>query len=625
MLFLVWFICTQGVHAQSSAVQSWATLCSTNVENAYQQQIHSNISLIPPILFIGQDRKPDPNLDINSSWGVTYSDCKRSCGNITVFEFNSFASEATNWLFPWLALIAQIPFETSTPYRDIMSALVTVGSPMLATYSMIISMLLKRRIRGKFDDLMQRADNPRIKRTCPQLSSRLKYACTVVEESLQVPMRACEGPGWLSGLVVRAESQAFWRHFHDRLLDLRRGITISLIAQMLIAIVSWLFTVLTASVDDGQVEISEAIAASTLWMWLLPVVAGWVCVGTQFRKGTVANALRSAIYATEHKEKDVLESPMFPSLLDSMLKGIRVTTGIIEYGDEASEKRPILGHNAEGSATDVQRLDSNSTLEPDYQAGASVSPAASVQFQSGEPSPASMIDSSEAGPYYNGLSLVGAEASQGPINNYARVFTHWAFFNTIATAFGRFIVCLEQQNYTRPDYPPEQPVNVHRDSTCSCKQTVTAVDAIGLDASQAYRSFSHTETSLKLDLLQALIVGLLLQWGTTGAALVIVYYTPPVGFGCRSASFTIYGALATLSCSLLVSAAILSHLIVVRHQARRSIGHVLPVAFLMTRFCGNVLAAINAIWLVLSCVLQLAGIFDSWYASLTPSRHLKFC
>ncbi|KAJ7728642.1 hypothetical protein B0H16DRAFT_1211656, partial [Mycena metata] len=55
----------------------------------------------------------------------------------------------------------------------------------------------------------------------------------------------------------------------------------------------------------------------------------------------------------------------------------------------------------------------------------------------------------------------------------------------------------------------------------------------------------------------------ILQWGTTGAAVFVAYWTPSIGIGCRSGSYLIYGVAATLSWIILV----LSHLLL--HEAMR--------------------------------------------------------
>lgn len=50
-----------------------------------------------------------------------------------------------------------------------------------------------------------------------------------------------------------------------------------------------------------------------------------------------------------------------------------------------------------------------------------------------------------------------------------------------------------------------------------------------------------------------------------------------------------------------------------RHQRGQSFGRVLPALFVMCKTLGSSLAAVNAIWLILSSVFELAGIFDTCF------------
>lgn len=61
-------------------------------------------------------------------------------------------------------------------------------------------------------------------------------------------------------------------------------------------------------------------------------------------------------------------------------------------------------------------------------------------------------------------------------------------------------------------------------------------------------------------------LALYLQWGTTGAAMMIAYLTPTVGLGCRSGGYMIYGAAATVSWFLLAISSLFSHSAMLRYQ-----------------------------------------------------------
>ncbi|KAF8145329.1 hypothetical protein K438DRAFT_1872339, partial [Mycena galopus ATCC 62051] len=110
----------------------------------------------------------------------------------------------------------------------------------------------------------------------------------------------------------------------------------------------------------------------------------------------------------------------------------------------------------------------------------------------------------------------------------------------------------------------------------------------------------------------AAFLALFLQWGTTGAALFVGYYTPPVGLGCRSGSYLIYGVAATVSWLFLVFSQVLSHAVMQRFERdplQRSPGKTrLAVA---TRVVGKVIATANAGWLIALSVIAEIGIFKT--------------
>jgi hypothetical protein len=115
-----------------------------------------------------------------------------------------------------------------------------------------------------------------------------------------------------------------------------------------------------------------------------------------------------------------------------------------------------------------------------------------------------------------------------------------------------------------------------------------------------------------------------LQWGTAGAAIIIVFYTPTVGLGCRSGAYLVYAAASTLTWVLLVTSSILTHFLATsRTHAGSTSEHpssdrskvlrfVRTLAIFLRRL-GKSLAACNAIWIVLVCMLQFGGFFNRCY------------
>jgi len=117
----------------------------------------------------------------------------------------------------------------------------------------------------------------------------------------------------------------------------------------------------------------------------------------------------------------------------------------------------------------------------------------------------------------------------------------------------------------------------------------------------------------------ATILALGLQWGTTGASVLIHIFTPPKGMGCRALTFVVYGSAGTVAFFLLLFSSILSHLArpqTVRGKRSGRKTFVGYVAALM-RWSGKTIAIANGIGLLVSCGMQFAGVYDNCFCSST--------
>lgn len=115
-------------------------------------------------------------------------------------------------------------------------------------------------------------------------------------------------------------------------------------------------------------------------------------------------------------------------------------------------------------------------------------------------------------------------------------------------------------------------------------------------------------------------LALALTWSTTGAAVIVVWFTPTRGLGCRSGAYILYGVVSTLVWATLVTSSALAHYATqpvdiygdgvyprsTRFAARLSI---------ILRRLGKVLATGNAVWIVLACILQFSSFFDRCYCN----------
>ena len=68
--------------------------------------------------------------------------CEEKCGSgPEPFDWTIFSTNFSAWLLPWLALVSQLPFGSQLRHHNALSVFLTIGSPALAAYSLIICTL----------------------------------------------------------------------------------------------------------------------------------------------------------------------------------------------------------------------------------------------------------------------------------------------------------------------------------------------------------------------------------------------------------------------------------------------------------------------------------------------------
>ncbi|KAG1847785.1 hypothetical protein C8R48DRAFT_557213, partial [Suillus tomentosus] len=83
------------------------------------------------------DGNGNPVSNISDATSISYSMCTSSCGTgQEAFQWSEFSQEFSAWLLPNLALISQLPFGAQYRLDNLMSAVLTIGSPTLAGYSL---------------------------------------------------------------------------------------------------------------------------------------------------------------------------------------------------------------------------------------------------------------------------------------------------------------------------------------------------------------------------------------------------------------------------------------------------------------------------------------------------------
>ena len=143
-----------------------------------------------------------------------------------------------------------------------------VGSPALTTYSLMLTIRNRAFVREEFDNLRTRIRE--VQRMYSTFGQRLDAIQYVLEEAQQVPLRVSQEQGWFSSLTVAARNGPWWENLEQKLRDTRRGRTLSLVFQMGVAILAWLFTIITAFVSSlGDITTALQISAGNIWVWMV--------------------------------------------------------------------------------------------------------------------------------------------------------------------------------------------------------------------------------------------------------------------------------------------------------------------------------------------------------------------
>ncbi|EFQ30377.1 hypothetical protein CGRA01v4_09913 [Colletotrichum graminicola] len=584
--------------AGSNGDASWYSQCAGRVLNGWNEEKEANIThetrsrIISGIVIgINGTRFNGSTNDIITSddvWGISSGLCKEFCGRgelDMITSFNRLASGSTNYLLPWLALTAQLPYETGSTEANLIGVCIGLGSPLLMTFSLMMTILNKRWIRKRFKELAASCEGDGF----DKMKTRIKSARVIADESGQAPTRLLQTDGWLARLVVLDTNTTWWSEAANSLKSTRRGTTLSLIAQLVVAVIAWVFTV-TGSLKQkvGDTEEALVLSSGSLWIWLVPVIIGWVLVGTQNKKGTIQEAIRRANgrISVENKETgiEVVDDVEHPALADP-------TTRFV---------------NAPSSPTRTNQPEMRLRM----------------------------------------FSVAGCQRQQGPVYNYARSITWLNFADRLYMAFRaasdqmkkqREILsqpCITNDDYVKvsADCGLAPNVSTHANGSAGHHQQPPATQGPPSHVLVEYTSLSEMSppamSAFWRHVAWSMLVALVLQWGTTGWAIYISYETVVKGLGCRSGSYVIYGVLATASCAAMLFSAWVSHFTMRAYQyTHRTTGYLqfCGAVAVVTRLLGQFLLVSNTIWLLAISIFELIGFFDSCYCSGTElSKRLEY-
>ncbi|RPD54031.1 hypothetical protein L227DRAFT_596119 [Lentinus tigrinus ALCF2SS1-6] len=221
-----------------------------------------------------------------------------------------------------------------------------------------------------------------------------------------------------------------------------------------------------------------------------------------------------------------------------------------------------------------------------------------------------LTSSGHAGEPYADIALADSQLC-APVFNYARAFSWSATVEDIAAAFAsaswkaRARIPVSGDVSWVPSGATPHPSN----RTGSLQEVLQYCGSPPSDA--------RTRSSLKVyeRVVVASLAALSLQWGTTGAAILVVYFAPTVGLGCESGAFLVYGVISTVVWMLMLSSSILAHHAHPRpHRADlRDVDgatHVASTLAVILRRMGKILASLNTAWIIAANIAQFSNFFN---------------
>lgn len=620
-----------------------------------QAAVNASYSNDPSIDYL-RDQNGKPTSNISTAWGISYQACKDLCTVGTSFvDWNDFSFQFSTWLLPWLALTAQLPFETKNRAKNFQSLYLAIGCPLLIIYSLTLTILNARAINREFRQIKEDAKNLQLEVREEQLKI-VENVRIILIESQNVPLQIVNGPEReIAQLVVNPKNASWWSQVAQEILKTKRGWTYSLIAQLAMVIVAQGFSIIdyfTSTADDTTITVG--LALNSLWIWMIPVTLGWVFVGTQTSAGSIKTAISSATVQELGDETNVTGRPI--GLADRTRYGSFKRRGLgLSYFSGASKsymdahpkvqscegrsRRGDTSRNTEHSTGNYELQ--NLLVVPDLEAGLgfdtqSNSDRSNTRVGSQEnngadnPTPIANEEAQKSPrrtwieshfPRLRDFDFAGDDLEPGPIFNYARV---WSYMNVVAHIVEAFSCSLihqsKHESVSRQPWdflPSNYDVNLKgtpQEMSRYISKTYTDNENLLVHSIHFF--------GLKKNCVEAAFVAIILFWCTAGAGILIAYETPTVGLGCDSGGYLLYGLLATYSWILLLLSAYLSHL----HATNAETGQpntwwYIPLAAL-TCYTGKLIAGLNALWLLCASVFQFTNLYNTcWCSTSILSLH----
>ncbi|KAF9261139.1 hypothetical protein L218DRAFT_946325 [Marasmius fiardii PR-910] len=230
--------------------------------------------------YAGVDNSGRPLPDILKATAIPYVVCAEKCGSAPEpFAWSIFGQEFSAWLLPYLALLSQLPFGAQDKWDNLLAVFLAVGSPTIAAYSVVITVLNGRWVYRLFSAY-----------TYPNT----QHAARILSSLQQSPLRVNLDGFLLSSLVVLPENDDWWSELVVW-LDYTHSWSISAAASIAWVVIAYVFTIVDSFTDDVEQSVeTNGQAVGSIWLWLIPVVISWLQISPKCDSKRVKQALERA-------------------------------------------------------------------------------------------------------------------------------------------------------------------------------------------------------------------------------------------------------------------------------------------------------------------------------------------
>ena len=406
---------------------------------------------------------------------------------------------------------------------------------------------------------------------------------TVISAFHHVPIEISSDRTLLSSLIVLPQNDGYWSSLLKGVKRIRRW-SIPLMMNFVWVVVTMFLTIVGsfASVPPGDVGYGTV----ALWLFLLPLIIGWLHVGSEPEPNHLRECLETASalawVASDKKDCPMLaeDVPGQQALAIEFEKAYHVPPA----GRDELNTTPIFNYSRVFTWSQKAEL----VLELVKNANSNARRRIAV------------------GSLGSGGDSAWVKAESGSI----------AHENRAGTADQVAQYCKMVYRPLKPDIPDTPSLRL------SGTPSITS-QSLQPDEHEPCDDPSRWATGVWGRVVLATALALFLQWGTTGGAIIIHYWAHPVGLGCRSFSFLMFTVLSTTSFFFFLASSILAHLSRPppgKTDPRRRL-RVFSRGAVLCRRLGKAVAIISALTVLLVCLFQSAGAFDiCWCSSTTFDR-----